>query len=506
MVVAGLLCVGVLLGSALSGRELWEVGDLAGDALQARLMLSDGVLLTGHHSDVGVAHPGPAGLLLKALAELVSGVLPGLSTYAVVLVLLVLVRLVLLLWAARVVAVFFSSPVAGVAFAVVVVGLASRPALDPFSIWLHFLLVWMLPPLVVALLAVRSVPSALPLLVVSSGVAAHLHAPAFPVALLVLSFALAVAWGGRDRSGWWPLVVGGLLVVPLLARVVVGWPWPLSYVAAAGSRLQSRAGDPVVMPWLHSLGSFSGLTPSVAFGVLLVGAVVPAALLVREVVRAGRAADVLRERGGMLLLALACGAGLLVALTSFRDQVFASELLWVAGLVQGLVGLGAALLVALLLRMVPPVRGGVPLRLPVALLTATLLVGVVPLGVTPDLGARLQARHGGFDMGYVAGAADAFVASGADGLRVSGADLVVVSLGLMLELERRSVPFCLAYPRGMAGEVEQFLRRRCREGVLLAVEVPGTSSAVFSYVPPPSAAMSSPFSLVLSRCDADVCG
>lgn len=469
---SALVLVSVLFFPAASALVVPEVGDLAGDALQSRLMLSGRSFLTGHHSDVGVSHPGPAGLLVKAVAEFAGSYGLFASVYGASLFLLLLLKALLLTWSYRVVREGSGSSAAAAAFLLVVLALSADASTDAFSVWLHFLAVWGVPSVVASVVWLSRAPAAASaLLSFSAGLVAHLHASALPVMGPLVLLGMVMAYRARraaGRSSSAGEVWGWVFLVPLVLRAVSEFPWPLSYVAAASGRLADRGAAPVEMPWLYSLGAFSGLSPVLGFATMVVAFCAGSWWLWRS-----------RTVSAAALLWLSA-SGALFSLTSFQDQLFASELLWVAGLVWGLSSSGVALL-----------AGWVTGRFRTFDAAAAGAMGVACMVYLASFSFDLRdmdeaGLHGGMDFGYVPAAADAFVSSGASGLRMGSVDTVSVMAGVLLELDRRGVMPCVAYADRDTEMVRTFVSsRRCLGGdAVLVVEfgLPSTL-AQFEYSP-----------------------
>jgi hypothetical protein len=435
VVVAVVLSIGAVsrVASRNDLRGLHEAGDSAGDALQARLGLANFWFPTGHHTDVGVAHPGPFALWVKAAAELLSPV-TGLSVLGMTLVLFTALKVLFTVIGAAGVASFTRKPVAGLVFCITVLSGGWVAQFDAVAVGLQSLPIWPFIALVPAAVALaRGDLRFLPLTLFVAGAAMHIHtvsAPAGGAVFLYGVWKLLQRRRARDTRWWSSLGIAAVFSVPLLARVVTEPGWPLSYREAAGNRVDSIQMGNVERPRFQLLADRLDVGVGVVFPTLL--AAVVTAVVIMSISR--------RWREAMIPVLIVAGWAAAVAWLSPPDQQYGTELYWISGWWASMAGLGAASLSVLMFFLIPKsLSKG-------ASAGALLVAALVTFSVAPPLFEQKISGTVGIDGTHIPALIDAIVEN-ADGRLVAvGIEnrWLEVEMGLVLELDRLNIPHCLA--------------------------------------------------------------
>jgi len=443
----------------LPGRVLHEAADSAGDALQVERALGRGWFVTGHHSDVGVHHPGPFALWVKALVDLLHRVGVGGSTYALAMSVFLGLRLVALALLARAFALVASSRLVGWSAALGVVAVLSREGrltgLDLQGSTIHYLSPWAVVVLLAGALVLASGRGSPCLLVLGAGVTAHVHTPSFPLGVAGLLLAAVVIARPPSSLALRPRVLAGALwavfVVPLLVRVVLEPGFPFNYLAAARRR-QDIAASAAGRSSLDGLSGVLDLPRP-----LLVSCVALPLLLALPVWRRSRAAS-------GVLAAASLWAFVVLAVSPPQERV-ATELVWVAGVVLFAAAVLAAASAALVLAACRrAARTSSPVRLaragaPVAAFAGALLLVVLAVSLSSVLPSRLS-TSGGADGRHVPVMADAigeWSAGRRFALVFADPNWFSTSSGVLLELGRRGADFCVAAGEVLEERLETFL-------------------------------------------------
>jgi hypothetical protein len=451
-----------LARTGLPANVIYEAGDSAGDMLQVRRATEQGWFTTGHHSDVGVHHPGPFGLWVKALTDVLHRAGVGGSTYALTMSLFLGLRLSCIAIAAAAIGRIASSRIIGWAAALGVALMlgfeVSVIGLDLQGATIHFLSPWsVLLTLTGAALAAakRGTPH---LLILGAGVTAHVHAPSFPLGAggLVLGGLALLAAGTSPRTRVTGYALWAVFVVPLCARVVLEPGFPFNYLAAVGRR-RDIATSNTGRTALEGLGGILDL-PTV---VLLAGVLLPA-VLGAYLWRHGRTP-------ALTLIAASAWAGIVLVVSPRQDRA-ANELIWIAGMLM----FSGAVTVAAVAKVLGATltRSFGKLATPAARTIAAGVAGTLLLAVTATATARSLPeqlpRSGGSDGRHVPVFAGALT-DDANGrpfaLVLVDPNWFTTASGLLLELERRNVPFCVAANSAFNTALETFVsaRMRCRE-------------------------------------------
>lgn len=468
-VVAEALLPGCLLAvyvwyltrTGITGRVLYEAADSAGDMLQVSRALERRWYLTGHHSDVGVHHPGPFGLWFKTVASTLHRAGFGGSVYAVAMSVFLGLRLAALALASAAFARLTGSRLAGwcaaLGLAVVLAYEGDVTGLDLNGSGIHFLSPWAVLLLLTGALLLVTGRGGPNLLLLGSGVAAHVHTPSFPLGVTGLVFAAAALCAKSvprraRRSGFALLAV---FSVPLLVRMFAEPGFPFSYVAAA-SRRRDLASSPTGRTALEGLVGIVDV-PRVVLLCALAFPCVLAAFTWR------------RNRPASLALAAGTFWSVVVVTVSPSQDRVATELVWIAGVVLfffAVVGAGVVLLAGRLLdRLLPDEGAWRPVRIGLAAVVASLLL-VAVLGVTNAALPPELSTGGGADGRHVPVLVDAMLEEAGGrpfALVLAEPNWFSTSSGVLLELERRGERFCVAANGAYEQALATFLseNRRC---------------------------------------------
>jgi len=417
--------------------------------------------LTGHHSDVGVHHPGPFGLWFKTFASTLHRAGFGGSVYAVVMSMFLGLRLVALALVSAAFARLAGSRLAGwcaaLGLAVVLANEGDVTGLDLNGSGIHYLSPWAVLLLLTGALLLATGRGGPNLLILGAGAAAHVHTPSFPLGVTGLAFAAAAlcAKSTPRRARLSGSVLLAVFCVPLVVRVFTEPGFPFSYVAAA-SRRRALASSTTGRTALEGLAGIIDV-PRVVLLCALVFPCVLAAFVWR------------RNRPASLALAAGTFWSLVVVTVSPPQNRVATELVWIAGVVLfffAAVGAAVVFLTGRLLdRLLPdegawrPVRAG--LVVVAATLQLTAALGMTNAALPPEL-----STSGGADGRHVPVLVDAIEA------RAGGRSFALVfaepnwfstSSGVLLELERRGERFCVTANGAYEQALTTFLSddRRC---------------------------------------------
>lgn len=462
-----LVYVWYLMRTGLPGKVLHEAGDSAGDMLQVSRALERRWYTTGHHSDVGVHHPGPFGLWLKTVASALYDAGIGGSVYAMVMSMFLGLRLTAVAITGYLFTRITGSKLSGWAAALgaaTAVGMMEGyfSKLDMNGSAIHFLSPWAVLILLAGALAFACGRCGPNFLIASSGIAAHLHTPSFPLgitALLLGAGALIIRRGDRRprRSGIALMVI---FAVPFGVRVFAEPGFPLNYIEAARYR-REIAGTANGSTGLDKLVAYSGL-PLWALSAALLLPVLLAVPFLR--------------RNPFASLALIAGTfwAAVTVMASPAQEIVGTELVWISGVIifaWSAAGAGIVTLATRLLEKVPAggrlqgvARGVSGWVIGAALLTLTVLTvnGILPENLSTG---------GGVDGQHVSAMAD-FVVERSGGepfaFILTEPTWLSSSSGVLLELERRNEIFCVItnLPRSVMGTfVDE--GAYCEEGVTL---------------------------------------
>lgn len=484
------LWVTAIVASGAWAEILWETYDAAGMSLQMEHP-QGGLWWSGHHSNIGVRHPGPAFMLLTWFGSVLHATAGfAASPLGAQITILAAVKAGAIVSSAALVGSALRSRTAALVFLLSVLSLARVGPWDgsvySWRFWdlldltgrgLHVTAAACVLLLLAAALAwARGVRRADLVLVLAGGLAMHVHASTLPIGLLAICAGL---WSSFQRRHKDPrglvltITAASAFALPVLVRMIVEPGWPLSYFGAARLRYAQRLeqGDTSGDPFL-ALGHLVGLP----------GVVVVAGLALLVIVGAALWWFGYRREGAVC--AVPAAYCLAVAVAGPDGQPAATELLWVGGAVAFLVGVLPALLVAKVARDVQ-MQNSLPLiagLLPVLVLAAVLA------------GAQPLANTAGPKGEYVPHAADAVEQWHQKGQEIRweiDSSWLETSAGVLLELERRGVPWC-AWPSSEDPPLESpgwFFPddRLCASpptigGELIEEPIDG-SCTVFSYLP-----------------------
>jgi hypothetical protein len=428
LTVTVLTAGGALQRSGVLSLPTSEAGDVAGDALQVSKALIEGWFITGHHTDVGVSHPGPFGLWVKASAHWLHDRGVGETPFAATTAALSIWRVAILVAAGWLFGASLRSRTAGVLFTLTTaVTFASFFRSVPNTPMLHFFSPYPLLLLLCAALAwSRGVTWAGVWFALAAGMVSHLHTPSMPLGVLGLVVVGACAIKSHRTTQWRTAgAVGVLFAVPLVARVVLEPGFPFNYAAASSGRIAQRKASPEPYARFQFLGEQLSTDGSTVFVALVAASMLLVAAAIRR-----------SWRVTALTLLVPVGYAVAVIATSYPHQRFASELLWVPGLWVFLLAGAVATVPGLVSRAIHPLLdvAAAAACLPAAIAAIVLLLGT-PLLVW-------------FDDGFVRPAADAVEAveqvnMAPLALAVDSRSWVPAGAAVTLELQRRKVPFCL---------------------------------------------------------------
>ena len=444
VVVAVSVLAAVQTMTSNDATALFEAGDSAGDALQVRRGLSSGWFATGHHTDTGVAHPGPFVLWLKAVAELLAPHL-GVTTLWLSVVIFSAVKATAVTAAGAAVARTLDRNASGFTFVVVVFSGGWLGMTDPVGVGMQTIGIWLvIAAAASATAALRGSTGFLPVGMIAVGAAMHAHTTIFPGAALVfaiLTWSMIKRWRSRRPTWWLALGAWSLFTIPLLVRMIIEPGWPLNYREAVKSRVESTTDAEVTRAPFELLGQRMDLPPDRAFIALV--AMVAVAAIVTVAFK--------RWRTAMIPLLIFGIWSVVVALVSPQNQRDATELWWITGWWAFCVGLVGAALVALIIHFLP----GFVSALAAGLAGGMMLAAAVPVFAAPISGTV------GVDGSYVSTLADTVVerAGGRPVAVVIDRGWLSVEMGLVLELDRRGTNFCVLAPEGRIPdqELNQFI-------------------------------------------------
>ena len=426
-----------LTHTGLLGEVLYESGDSAGDMLQVERSLERGWFSTGHHSDVGVHHPGPFALWLKAAANMLYTFGIGGSVYATTMSLFLGIRIAFLAVIGWAFARASSSHIVGWSSVLGITLLLNYRGtvygLDWQGSTIHFMSVWAVLLMLSGALLLASGRGGAHLLIIGAGITAHVHTPIFPLGVLSL-FIVALAMlrsfsSSRLKISMWGLWL--IFVVPLVARVFLEPGWPLSYARAVSRRKQLAETLSGSSP-LDSLSRVINLPAP-----LLIVLLALPALGALYVWRRGREA-------AFVLAASSLWAAIVLIVSPSQDRV-ATELVWITGL---LLFSAAALLAALasvFVKIFHKIRG---LRrywfvTVLNILVSAALLAAISVSITGVLPTSISDSGGG-DGQHVPIFADTIAATGEPFVLVlTDPFWFTTSSGVLLELNRRGLEFCI---------------------------------------------------------------
>ena len=449
---------------------VYEGADAAGDMLQVQRALSRGWFLTGHHTDVGAAHPGPFALWVKALVDWVCRRGVGSSTYALTMLAFVAVRALIVTAAAWAVGLATRSRIAGLLFGVGVLTTGNGIVTDNVGATIHHLTSWTLMLLLASAIAhARAGRRVLPLLTLAAGMAAHLHTPLFALGVISLLVVLMLLWQQRRErtpvfyvsSGLWLL-----FVTPLVVRAIVQPGFPYSYVAAARNRTD-EARDINGRSALDTISSNLHIPVTAIVGMLLACLVLGVGLLLR------------RRISGIVVVTTALYAGLVIAVSPPQSRV-ATELTWILGLGmfwRGMLYTAPVVIGALLWNQVRSRRDDIHelVRSRSALVSGAMLLasfavlgGLYPTALQQAFALPLS-TSGGTSGAYAPALVDAMLEASDTQplLLILGNRWFELGAAPLLELERRDAAYCVVVPTPFLESLDLFLppERLCSPGV-----------------------------------------
>jgi hypothetical protein len=449
---------------------VYEGADASGDMLQVQRALSRGWFLTGHHTDVGAAHPGPFALWLKALVDWVHQRGVGSSTYALTMLAFVAVRALIVTSAAWAIGLATRSRIAGLLFGVGVLATGNGIVTDNVGATIHHLTSWAMVLLLASAVAHARVGRlVLPLLTLAAGMAAHLHTPLFALGVSSLLVVLILLWQQRRErapvfyvsSGLWLL-----FVTPLVVRAIVQPGFPYSYLAAARNRTD-EARDVNGRSALDTLSSQLHIPVTVVVGMLFACLVLGVGMLVH------------RRLSGIIVVATALYAGLVIAVSPPQSRV-ATELTWILGIGmfwRGMLYAAPVVIGVLLWNQVRSRRDdkhdlvrsrSARVRAAVLLASFAILGGLYPAALRQAFALPLS-TSGGTSGAHAPALVDAMLeASGTQPLMlILGNRWFELGAAPILELERRDAVYCVVVPTPFLESLDLFLpyERLCPSGV-----------------------------------------
>ena len=424
---------------------LYEAGDSAGDALQVRIGLSNGWFTTGHHTDTGVAHPGPFSLWVKAAAELMAPLF-GVKTLWMSVVLFSAIKALAVTTAGAAVGKVLGSKAAGFSFIVIAFSGEWIKISDPVGVGMQTIGIWLvIASAATSLTALRGAMGFLPIAIFATGAAMHAHTTIFPAAsavFLMLTVLLLQQFHQRARVKWLSLVIWIIFVTPLIIRVFVEPGWPLNYKKAMENRKNATSEMFYPRERFELLGERMELSTNNSILALIIVVIVATVAII--LFKKWRLAITSFIIFGIWAIA--------TALLSPQNQQFATELYWITGWWAFCVSLGGAVIVALLLRVLPKIASP---------LAASAAVGMIFASVGVTFAAQISGTVG-VDGSYVSELAG-IVEKRADGKKIGviiDRDWLAVEMGLILELDRRGGNFCVIVPKSrFTGdqELKQFI-------------------------------------------------
>lgn len=449
---------------------VYEGADAAGDMLQVQRALSRGWFFTGHHTDVGAAHPGPFALWLKALVDWVHQRGVGSSTYALTMLAFVAVRALILSAAAWAVGLATRSRIAGLLFGVGVLSTGNGVVFDNVGATIHHLTSWVMVLLLAGAVAhARVGRRALPLMSLASGMAAHLHTPLFALGVLSLLVVLTLLWQQRRErtpdfyvsSGLWLL-----FVTPLVVRAILQPGFPYSYLAAGRNRTD-EARDINGRSALDTISAHLHVPVAIVIGMLLACLALGVGMLLH------------RRLSGLIVVATALYAGLVIAVSPPQSRV-ATELAWILGLgmfwrgvlYAAPVAIGVTLCILIRSRRAGEralMRSHPALGRAVLLLASFAVLGSLYPAALQQAFALPLSESGGTSGAHVPVLVDAILEA-SDGqplMLILGNRWFELGAAPLLELERRDAAYCVVVPTPFLESLDLFLppERLCPPGV-----------------------------------------
>lgn len=439
-----------ILGNPVVVGDTWfENGDAAGDALQARRALSDHWLITGHHTDVDVPHPGPFLLLIKAAAELIA---PATNTPVLTITLgaYTLVKILTLSAGGALIAHAVRLPAAAPAAVAVILGGPWLLTMDPVGVSNPQMTAWFAIGFGGASLALACGHRyALVPLALFSGAISHAHTPSAPVGAAGLALVLITLIRkrrNRDVTWWTSAGISAAFLLPLLLRAALEFPWPLTYLTAAQNRMANvNGGNP--RPRFDLLGEYLGYDGTLIMVFLGGIALAGVAFLLTRFSR-GR-------RTGTSALVVLSGWAAVTAWISPPQQDWATELWWIAGVVAffaasaaAVVLSGATHLLGLALRSTLTWARQVPVQ---SLTHTGLMLAVTVLLIPGSATAWTYAPSGATGTSYGSNPSAALEALtyASDGTFIvfsGGNDVLQGGYALLLAMQRNNVQHCVLIP------------------------------------------------------------
>jgi hypothetical protein len=412
--------------------QLYEAGDSAGDALQARLGLANFWFFTGHHTDVGVAHPGPFALWLKAAAEVIAP-FTGFSVLGMSLAIFTIIKVVFVIIGAAGVASFTKKPIAGLVFSIIVLSGGWVLLLDAVAVGLQSLPIWPFIALVPTAMALaRGDYRFLPLTIFVSGAAMHIHSVSAPAGALIFFYGLWKLFQRRiqrDFNWWSSALIALIFAVPLLSRLVSEPGWPLSIRDAVNSRVDNIENNNVERLRFQLLAERLALDVDHVFIALLLAVILSFIIFIFSKV----------WREAMIPFIIVAGWAAGVAWLSPPDQATGTELYWISGWWASFVGVVFGIITATIFSFLPKsLKSG-------ASIGSIIVAVVLALSTIPTVFDGKISGTVGVDGGYVPALVDAVVENADGRLVVVGIDnrWLEVEMGLVLELDRLKIPHCL---------------------------------------------------------------
>lgn len=441
----------LIVHAGLLDPNLWETYDAAGTSLQVEQNWANS-WYSGHHTNTGVRHPGPAFLFLVLAGTGISAASGGLvAPLGAQVALLSLVKVGCVVGAATLVGRALRSWTAGPLFLLV---LASVSLLGPWdgqdlswSAWglLDFAGRGLQTPgasltllaLAAAFAWVRRDPVASIALALSGALLLHVHAGSMLLGGAALTAGVFSAWTARrvHTPIWFAtLAVSAIAVLPLAARVFREPGWPLTYMTAISARHDQRLEQEAGAPFA-ALGHLVGVPASLVLVALGAGAIAGVVLLVKK-----------RWRAGATLTSVSASI-LATVLLAPHNQVAAPELMWIGGVSAFLIGMLVSAGVAVLARQSLSASGDLVLGLSLTPLVLLSWGVALPGQITNTAGPPGR---------YVPEAADAIVAETETIRWVLDEDWMEHSAGILLELHRRGTAYCVIPDSSMSENPDWF--------------------------------------------------
>jgi len=281
--------------------------------------------------------------------------------------------------------------------------------------------------------------SALTGIALFSGALAHAHAASAPIGMLgliLVGIALIRHRKTRTPSWWASGATITIFALPLLARSVVYFPWPLTYFTAAEQRMNPDSGKNTERFAL--LEQYLGLNGTLTLSILT-------ALCILCLLAAYRKPA---WRLGSLILATMTGWAVITAWVSPPGQNWATELWWIAGVAAFWIAASASAAIRTISFALAYATGRATKKIkawntPFDALTALALTLLV---VSPNLDVFSTAPSGAAGTSYGIDprpAADTLSALPGPLIWVPGPDALIGGYPLLLELQRRGTEHCV---------------------------------------------------------------